>query len=228
MTESLDADNRLDDARARLLAAAEVIFAEKGFGSSSVREICKAAGVNIASISYYFGDKERLYVECLKAAHDCADAGPEFGEFDEGTLAVEKLRRFLQIMARRMHAPARSTALQLLMREFANPSAAGQEVIFEYIRPKALRLRGVLQELLPGADERRLMMIGFSVMGQVLFYRQNRPVVEQIFGKEAVNELDSEAVVEHVTRFTLAALGFELPYPAGSPAASAVPEGGAR
>jgi hypothetical protein len=50
-------------------------------------------------------------------------------------------------------------------------------------------------------------MTGFSVIAQCLFYRQNRPVAELIFGKAAIDALEVDAVTEHVVRFTLAALG---------------------
>lgn len=49
------------EARNRLLDAALVLFAEKGFAKTSTREIAHAAQVNVASISYYFGDKAGLY-----------------------------------------------------------------------------------------------------------------------------------------------------------------------
>ena len=45
------------EARNRLLDAALALFAEKGFAKTSTREIAQAAQTNIASISYYFGDK---------------------------------------------------------------------------------------------------------------------------------------------------------------------------
>ena len=45
------------EARTRLLDAALVLFADKGFAKTSTREIAQAAQVNVASISYYFGDK---------------------------------------------------------------------------------------------------------------------------------------------------------------------------
>ena len=60
-------------------------------------------------------------------------------------------------------------------------------------------------------------MIGFSVMGQCLFYRQNRRVAELIFGKDDVDALDLAAVSDHVVRFTLAALGHALPIGNDSP-----------
>jgi AcrR family transcriptional regulator len=49
------------EARQRLLDAALVLFADKGYAKTSIREIALAAQVNIAAISYYFGDKAGLY-----------------------------------------------------------------------------------------------------------------------------------------------------------------------
>ncbi len=48
-------------ARLRLLDAALTLFADKGFAQTSTREIAQTAQVNVAAISYYFGDKEGLY-----------------------------------------------------------------------------------------------------------------------------------------------------------------------
>ena len=39
---------------------AEVLFAEKGFNGTSVRDIAEKANVNLAMISYYFGSKDKL------------------------------------------------------------------------------------------------------------------------------------------------------------------------
>lgn len=195
------------DAQERLLAAAQEVFAERGFKAATVREICRAAGANIAAVNYYFGDKEQLYVEAVKRAHTCT--GP-MGEIDipAGAPPAEKLRRFVREMATRMHAPASPTAMKLMMREMADPGRAAGVVVTEFIQPAAFALRSILRELLPGMDERRLLMVGFSVMGQCLFYRQNLPVAELIFSKEEVAALDADAVADHVVRFTLAALGY--------------------
>lgn len=45
----------------QLLRTALQLFSQKGFAKTSTREIALAAGTNIASISYYFGDKAGLY-----------------------------------------------------------------------------------------------------------------------------------------------------------------------
>lgn len=51
------------DTRVALLEAAVRLFSEKGVEGTSVREISKAAGANLAAINYHFGSKERLAVE---------------------------------------------------------------------------------------------------------------------------------------------------------------------
>jgi AcrR family transcriptional regulator len=48
--------------KARILAAAEAVFAARGFEGASTREIAARAGVNISSLHYHWGSKETLYV----------------------------------------------------------------------------------------------------------------------------------------------------------------------
>ena len=55
--------------RSRILNAAGPVFADKGFRDATVRDICQAASVNLASVNYHFGDKQRLYIESVKEAH---------------------------------------------------------------------------------------------------------------------------------------------------------------
>ena len=43
-----------------ILQVAEKLFAEKGFDGTSVRDIAKAAKINIAMVSYYFGSKDKM------------------------------------------------------------------------------------------------------------------------------------------------------------------------
>lgn len=199
------------DARQRLLMAAEVVFANKGFEAASVREICSEAKANIAAINYHFGSKERLYIEAVKNAHSCSVRTGPPPTWPEGTPAVQKLRDFIRLIATQMTEPARHTALQLMMREMAHPSEAAREVVREFIRPMAELLRSILRELFPTAEPHRLLMVGFSVIGQCLYYRQNRPVSEIIFSPEEVGRLSTDLIVDHITRFTLAAVGHGEP-----------------
>jgi len=200
-------DHVTPDAKKRLIAAAEEAFARKGFEAVSVREICTKANANIAAVNYHFGSKDRLYIEAVKHAHNCSTVGEPFPVWPDGTAPAVKLRDFIRVMVSRMHAPVNPHSLQLMMREMAHPTEAAKEVVRDYIQPMAFQLRQILRELQPSWPEERLLMSCFSVMGQILYYRQNRPVSILIFGPAQIETLTVEAVTDHVTRFTFAALG---------------------
>jgi AcrR family transcriptional regulator len=61
--------------REKILQTAHKLFADKGYTGVSVREISKAADVNVAAINYHFENKENLFKEtvsqCMsEMAHD--------------------------------------------------------------------------------------------------------------------------------------------------------------
>jgi AcrR family transcriptional regulator len=190
--------------RQRLLDAALVEFGEHGYDAVSIRDICKRAGTNVASVNYYFRDKESLYIDTAKFAHFCSNQ--PLPVWPDDMLPRERLVRFIRGMVTQMHAPTSRAAMKFMMREMAQPGKACQVIVDEFIRPMAFGLRSILAALLPDLPPERLLMTTFSVIGQILFYRLNRPVAELIFGKENVDALTLEMVVEHVTAFTLRAL----------------------
>jgi AcrR family transcriptional regulator len=61
-----------EESRQRVLQAARDLFAQHGFGSTSVRAIAAAAGVDPAMVFYFFGTKQGLF----NAAVDMSDAVP--------------------------------------------------------------------------------------------------------------------------------------------------------
>jgi AcrR family transcriptional regulator len=46
------------DVRRRLLDTAEALFAERGYGATTTREIALRAGIGRRMLSYYFASKE--------------------------------------------------------------------------------------------------------------------------------------------------------------------------
>lgn len=51
---------------AKLLDAAEQLFAERGYDGASVRDIASAAGAQIASVSFHHGGKEALFERVIE------------------------------------------------------------------------------------------------------------------------------------------------------------------
>jgi AcrR family transcriptional regulator len=56
--------------KARILAAAEEVFAARGFEGASTREIAASAGVNISSLHYHWESKETLYFAVFENIYD--------------------------------------------------------------------------------------------------------------------------------------------------------------
>jgi len=56
--------------QARLLDAAERLFAERGIDAVSVRAVNAAAGANVAAVHYHFGSKEQLVAAVLRRRMD--------------------------------------------------------------------------------------------------------------------------------------------------------------
>ena len=52
-----------DRTRSAILAAAEKLYADRGFGDVTLRDIVAEANVNLAAVNYHFGSKDELIAE---------------------------------------------------------------------------------------------------------------------------------------------------------------------
>ena len=71
-----------DQTRTAILNAAERLYADRGFGEVTLRDIVAAAEVNLAAVNYHFGSKDELIAELFVTrgppGHIRSDNGPEF------------------------------------------------------------------------------------------------------------------------------------------------------
>ena len=70
-------DGNPAETRREILEAAEECFAASGFVGATTRQVAARAGVNVATLHYHFGNKERLYRAVLDAAVSGEVAEPE-------------------------------------------------------------------------------------------------------------------------------------------------------
>ena len=54
-------DTKTSDTKTHILDTTERLIAEKGFTTTTLRNIVSEAGVNLSAVSYHFGSKEELY-----------------------------------------------------------------------------------------------------------------------------------------------------------------------
>ena len=197
-----------DLTKSRLLEGAGEEFAEKGFELARVRAICDRAGANLAAINYHFGDKEHLYVEVLREAHRCG-LDPQEERFDPRLSPAERLRTFIHHFLGRVLVMNQPDDWQhrLMLREMLSPTPFSEVLVREMIRPRFEFIRGLMREICPEADDRRLNALVFSVIGQCLHYKMARRVTERLIGDEGYRALDLDYLTDHITAFCLAALG---------------------
>jgi AcrR family transcriptional regulator len=203
----------IDDTRQRLLDAAGAIFAEKGYEATSIRDICQKASANIAAVNYHFGDKRSLYVAAVRHAQSCADSeNPELVWPPEMPPAA-RLREYIRTMLeRKLDSNKPVWHLEIMLREMAHPTEACTAVVEDYVRPMADGMRAILMDLL-GHDypDEKGRMIGFSIVGQVLFYYVHQPMIRALIGDEEYSQLTIDRLASHITDFSLAAMGLAPP-----------------
>ncbi|HPU51769.1 MAG TPA: CerR family C-terminal domain-containing protein [Burkholderiaceae bacterium] len=156
------------DARGRLLAAGLRLFAERGFKATSVRDLANEAGVNVAAISYHFGDKAALYRELFRAR-----AGLPVAD-DPTDLPVRPLDQALRNFYRDFLEPLKrdhETALMIKLhyRELFEPTGAWQQVVEQQLRPRFSELtRLLLRELGLGRVDRDVHRAAVAMIGMAV------------------------------------------------------------
>lgn len=130
------ATERGERARTRLLAEASRIFAEKGYATASTREICLAAGLNVAAIHYHFGGKEGLYRAALVGPIEALAS--QLAGFDAPGLTLEaSLQRLLGgfVGSGRDGRPDHDVGARLFLREMIEPTPMFAAAVAQHILP---------------------------------------------------------------------------------------------
>jgi TetR/AcrR family transcriptional regulator, regulator of cefoperazone and chloramphenicol sensitivity len=197
-----------DAKREKLIEAAGRVFAERGYYSATVREICRRAGANVAAINYHFGDKLGLYTAVLEESVRAARLDAMKNAFDSNAPPEETLAAVIR--ARLESAARRSLAdwqLGIMAHEFARPTPALSQIVETVSRPlfgRLLELIGRILELPPDDDETQ--RCAYSILAQILFYVLGSSVLAQLRPQGLLTPSQVGPIADHVTRFSLAYL----------------------
>jgi AcrR family transcriptional regulator len=196
-----------DPTRAKLLEAAGQVFAEYGFKSATVREICTRAGVNVAAVNYYFGDKAELYEEVLRQAVFAAHDAPMRAALNDME-PRQALRRAIRYMVAKLCSASRpSWTMRIMAHEMAQPTPALARVVDEIIGPNYTMLRRVIGRILDlPPDHEKTRLCAHSVIGQVLHYCHAKPVIARLWPDLKMTEESMDHIAQHIADFSLAHL----------------------
>jgi TetR/AcrR family transcriptional regulator, regulator of cefoperazone and chloramphenicol sensitivity len=193
--------------RAKLLDAACRLFADKGFRTTTVADICRQAGASIAAVNYHFGSKENLYRQAWRHAHALETrSAPPDGGVPPHAPAEERLRGRIRGVLQRVLA-AEGMEFRIMAHEMSRPTGLLKQVIHDAIGPLREATLQAISDLLGGqASEELLRSCEASVIGPLMDigHRQRMSRLEgmgPVFGPEVL-----EPMVEHFTAFALAGI----------------------
>ncbi len=189
-------------------AAAEV-FADRGFREATVREICRTAGVNIAAVNYHFRDKETLYREVIQnAGRTALQKYPIAGTIDPTATPEQRLRVFIVNYLNRLLDEGRPAWHgKLIAREMVEPTPVLDDLVTGFVRPQYERASSIVTELLgPAATPESVHLCVTSVVGQCLFHKNCRPVLDRLLPDRPRDADSRAALAEHISAFSLSAI----------------------
>ncbi len=208
------APSKSELARQRLFEAAVDLFGEKGPEGTTVREIARAAGQNVAAIAYYFGSKDKLYRAVLEGIvrelrHRLADIFARIEVLRRQPKrspqeALGLLQEFLGAVHLRLLSRTEAVPIaHLIIREQLRPTA-GFEVLYEQgFQPLHEALCFLVATVLGREPrEREVMLRTHMLMGQIYFFAMSRQGILRRLGWRDLEGKNAELVTgllkEHI------------------------------
>lgn len=173
-----------DATRARVLEAAEGLFARKGFDGTRLREVAEDARVTVPLVCHHFGDKDSLYAAVIERGLE------HFTSFGWDVLrrshtVAEQLAGFITgLIDLAAHSPNMTA---ILHREMADGGARARPLAERMLQPlknaatetlRAAQARGEVRE---GID---VEMVVLHVVGAVLYPCLAGPLVQIVWGDD--------------------------------------------
>jgi AcrR family transcriptional regulator len=202
-----------DSTRTSILNAAERLYAERGFGDVTLRDIVAEAGVNLAAVNYHFGSKDELIAE-LFVSRSLATNRERLNELKAAELAGDG-RAAIDAVLRALVGPTlkgclgpdrqRSDAARFMIRasiEAVPPIRRIKNREIDHLRKFAAAMRRSLPGL---ADVEIYWGLHFALAMAHQTIRDSERLLRLSDGKCDLDDVD--AVIERIVAVAVQALG---------------------
>ncbi|MAM58093.1 MAG: TetR family transcriptional regulator [Salinicola sp.] len=208
------------DTVTRILDTAEVLFAEKGFAETSLRNITTRAKVNLAAVNYHFGSKKALiqavfarYLDPFSERLNLALDGLE-ARYRETRVPLEVLLE--QLATSVLEVPAERNSLKVFMKllGLAYTQAQGhlRRYIQEHYGDTFHRFVACLRRATPDLpDAERFWRLHF-MLGTVVFTLSGLDALRDIADSEYQEHMSVRELIRHLRPVVVA--GMQAPLPA--------------
>lgn len=199
-------------AKDRILDAAERLFLDNGLNGAGVREISSVAGVNVASVNYYFGTKENLYREVIRRKV-MQITGGWVGELRRaaGESDPPDLRKLIRVfvsghMQKCFATGGEHRLFNLMSREVLTGGVGVEVLVKEAIGPVHKLMKEAIMRALPDIPEEKASLAVISMIGQTLHFVKGREVIRRLTGRGYSKEFVN-SIIDHIVDFSSGGLG---------------------
>jgi AcrR family transcriptional regulator len=191
--------------REKLLDAAGRIFADRGYQAATVREICDAAGENVAAIHYHFGDKLGLYTQVVQQSMQAAEIEGIRNALNLDSPPQDILRAVIRARLRSIErGDLPDWHFRILIHEMAQPTPVLRQLVNEVGTPLFRRLLTLIGDMIglpPESDKTR--MCALSVIGQILAYIFATPLLAGVWPELKMSPDQVDRIADHIADFSL-------------------------
>jgi TetR/AcrR family transcriptional regulator, regulator of cefoperazone and chloramphenicol sensitivity len=192
--------------RSLILEVAGRIYAEKGHAGTTSKEICEAAGIDMAAVNYHFGSKGALYDAVLTEAHAHLVKLDDLESIAQSKGGPEsKLRALLALLLEGSGHSSLPWGLRVLMHEIVSPSSHIAAFVRTVELPKVHFAKAIVAGVLgvPVTHPAVQRAIAFIVMPCVMLTIAPRELRQTVL--PALSS-DPQALLDDMTSYALAGL----------------------
>ena len=200
--------NNPTSTKERILAAAEALFAQRGFDGASLRQLTASAGVNLAAVNYHFGSKEKLVEQVFKRRldalnqHRLAELAKVAGQ--PGTTLDDVLAAYIRPALELSHEGNGSLFMRVLARAFAEHDDTLRQFLSENYGHVMRQFTAEFARLLPRLEKAELYWRIDLVTGALTHAMSGFGMIQR---KDNVSEQQHrEQTAAHLIRFAAAGL----------------------
>ncbi len=176
----------------KILSKAKTLFANEGFSKVSMRSLAKELGISVASIYYYFPDKNTLYLETIQ--YGFADKATAFSKvWGNSQPAKKKLEGFVQSLLQELMRDLEFH--RLMLRELINADPARMKMLADDVfKEQFCYLLGIMKEIAPKNDSH---LLAISVLSLCKHHVEMQPLSQHLLGWKPEHK-EPELLAKHI------------------------------
>ncbi len=192
----------------RILGAAEVLFAQRGFDGASLRQLTAAAGVNLAAVNYHFGSKEKLVEQVFRRRLDALNTRrmDALGQIEgcADTTIEDVLAAYIRPALELSHDDSGALFMRVLARAFAEHDDRLRQFLSENYGHVMRQFTAEFARLLPQLAKRELYWRIDLVTGALTHAMSGFGMIQR--PKDVSERAHREQTAQHLIRFAVAGL----------------------